>query len=104
MLEKVNDPCLFVCAVAQVAIAHADGFKQEYCAGNLLDDTSSDEDPEDSQDDKKIINRDILKHKEQLQALRSQDPEFYEYLEQADQKLLDFGDEDEDSEVCNLIE
>lgn len=67
-----------------------------------MDDTSSDEDPGDGEGDNKIVKRDILQHQEQLQALKSQDPEFYEYLEQADQKLLAFGDEDEDvySEVC----
>lgn len=37
------------------------------------------------------------KHRADLEALRTKDPEFFEYLQQADAELLDFaGDEDED--------
>lgn len=42
----------------------------------------------------------IASHQAQLEALKQQDPEFYEYLQQTDQELLKFGqDDDEDEEA-----
>lgn len=42
----------------------------------------------------------IASHQAQLEALKQQDPEFYEYLQQTDQELLNFGqDDDEDEEA-----
>ena len=40
----------------------------------------------------------IASHQAQLEALREQDPEFYDYLQQTDQELLNFGQDDEDEE------
>ena len=40
----------------------------------------------------------IASHQAQLEALREQDPEFYEYLQQTDQELLNFGQDDEEEE------
>jgi nucleolar complex protein 2 len=40
----------------------------------------------------------MQEHKEQLEMLKAQDPEFYEYLKQNDQRLLDFVPEEEGSE------
>lgn len=42
------------------------------------------------------------RHKADLEVLKEQDPEFYQYLQQTDKELLDFGhsdDEPEDGEV-----
>ena len=42
----------------------------------------------------------IASHQAQLEALKQQDPEFYEYLQQTDQELLNFGqDDDEEGDV-----
>ena len=48
---------------------------------------------------------DIASHQEQLQALKDQDPEFYTYLQQTDQELLNFGqDADEEDEEEQMAE
>ena len=38
----------------------------------------------------------IASHQAQLEALKQQDPEFYEYLQQTDQALLNFGQDDDE--------
>lgn len=40
----------------------------------------------------------IASHQAQLEALKQQDPEFYEYLQQTDQELLNFGQDDDEAE------
>ena len=40
----------------------------------------------------------IASHQAQLEALKQQDPEFYEYLQQTDQELLNFGQDDDEEE------
>lgn len=37
----------------------------------------------------------VSRHKQQLEALRERDPEFYAYLQQTDAELLGFGEDDE---------
>jgi len=38
------------------------------------------------------------KHRAELEALKTKDPEFFEYLKQADAELLDFAGDDDDEE------
>lgn len=40
----------------------------------------------------------IASHQAQLEALKQQDPEFYQYLQQTDQELLNFGQDDDEDE------
>lgn len=40
---------------------------------------------------------DACRHKNELEALRQKDPDFYNFLQQHDQALLQFGDEDSDA-------
>lgn len=42
------------------------------------------------------VGAEITSHKEQLQALKTADPEFYQYLMDSDKALLDFSDDEED--------
>ena len=46
----------------------------------------------------------IASHQAQLEALREQDPEFYEYLQQTDQELLNFGQDDVEEEEDEAME
>ncbi|GFR47619.1 hypothetical protein Agub_g9358, partial [Astrephomene gubernaculifera] len=51
--------------------------------------------------DNKRLKGEVAKHRAQLEALREKDPEFYQYLKDADAELLGFGageDEDDDDE------
>jgi hypothetical protein len=46
------------------------------------------------------VQQEIKSHKEQLEALKMADPDFYQYLQESDKGLLDFSDEDlPDSEL-----
>ena len=65
---------------------------------DLVDVKKSKKDDEQEDDDDK--EDDVKSHRAELEALRKQDPEFYEYLKQTDAELLDFGadDNEEDEE------
>ncbi|KAG2178760.1 hypothetical protein INT43_001606, partial [Umbelopsis isabellina] len=64
----------------------------------LFDDEESDE-PKPKQKGKKAsLKSDISKHKEELEKLKEQDPEFYKFLQKEESGLLDFDVSDEDLE------
>ena len=44
------------------------------------------------------LGSDIDKHKSELEELKKQDPEFFNFLKQNDQDLLKFGEDDEEDE------
>lgn len=53
-------------------------------------------------DQNKKYKTEIASHQSQLEALREQDPEFYEYLQQTDQELLNFGQDDDEEEEAAM--
>ena len=67
--------------------------------GDVTDDID-DEEPEDEtelQGSRKKLSSAVQKHKAELEALREKDPEFFKYLEDNDNMLLDF-DEDQEAD------
>ncbi|CAO3691336.1 unnamed protein product [Umbelopsis ramanniana] len=71
-------------------------------AAELDDEALFEEDEEKPNEKKKgkkgALKEDISKHKEELEQLREQDPEFYEFLQKEESGLLDFDVSDEDLE------
>jgi len=41
----------------------------------------------------------MTKHKHDLEKLKQTDPEFYEFMQKEDKQLLEFSDEEEESEA-----
>ena len=68
------------------------GFMNSDGENDDLVEKSKDEDEEEDKED------DVKSHRAELEALKKQDPEFYEYLKKTDAELLDFGAEDDDEE------
>ena len=60
---------------------------------------ATDEDNADPvQAQNKQYRSELASHQAQLEALKQQDPEFYAYLQQTDQELLNFGQDDDEEE------
>ena len=76
--------------------------------------SESDEESDDEDNDEEVgadstnrLNKDIKRHKEELEQLKKQDPEFYNYLQKEENALLEFDesekeDEEEDDEDAEL--
>ncbi|KAL3162814.1 hypothetical protein ABBQ32_009271 [Trebouxia sp. C0010 RCD-2024] len=82
----------------------SDDEQDAYDATSAAADGASSSDESDGVDPVQAQNKqyksEIASHQAQLEALKQQDPEFYEYLQQTDQELLNFGqDDDEDEEA-----
>jgi nucleolar complex protein 2 len=65
---------------------------------DLFDDEEIDEPQPKKKGKKASLKSDISKHKEELEKLKEQDPEFYKFLQKEESGLLDFDVSDEDLE------
>lgn len=87
---------------AGAAALASDDEQDAYDATSAAADDASSSDESDGSEPVQAQNKqyrtEIASHQAQLEALKQQDPEFYQYLQQTDQELLNFGQDDDEDE------
>ncbi|KAI9261426.1 Noc2p family-domain-containing protein [Phascolomyces articulosus] len=104
--NKVEDLVMSEASDDNKEASDSDGVESDLDEAKLQLDESDDDDDEDEEegegeDSTKKLNKDIKRHKKELEQLKKQDPEFYKYLQKEENALLDFDEsenEDEDDE------
>lgn len=61
-------------------------------------DEDDEEEEEEEDENEEKLQKDIVQHKKDMEALKERDPEFYNFLQKEDDGLLGFGESDDEDE------